>query len=67
MMLGVGRLGAILGPFSTGLLQQVYPGSFGLFAAIGVAVLLGACAILFARPRPAHDVRESETSAVVAH
>jgi AAHS family 4-hydroxybenzoate transporter-like MFS transporter len=67
MMLGVGRLGAILGPFSTGLLQQVYPGSFGLFVAIGVAVFLGACAILFARPRPAHDVLESEASAVSAH
>jgi MFS family permease len=67
MMLGVGRLGAILGPFSTGLLQQVYPGSFGLFAAIGVAVLLGACAILFAHPRPTYNVRESETPAVAGH
>jgi MFS family permease len=67
MMLGVGRLGAILGPFSTGLLQQVYPGSFGLFVAIGVAVLLGACAILFARPRPTYDVRASEAPAVAGH
>jgi AAHS family 4-hydroxybenzoate transporter-like MFS transporter len=67
MMLGVGRLGAILGPFSTGLLQQVYPGSFGLFVAIGVAVLLGACAILFARPRPSYNVRDGEAPAVAAH
>jgi MFS family permease len=67
MMLGVGRLGAILGPFSTGLLQQVYPGSFGLFIAIGVAVLLGACAILFARPRPTYNVRDGEAPAVAAH
>ncbi len=52
MMLGVGRLGGILGPFTTGFIQQAVPGSVGLFAAIGAAVLLGAGAILFARPRP---------------
>ena len=51
MMLGVGRLGGILGPYTTGLIQQATPGSIGLFAAIAVAVLLGAVAILFARPR----------------
>ena len=49
MMLGVGRLGGILGPYTTGLIQQATPGSIGLFAAIAVAVLLGAVAILFAR------------------
>ncbi len=49
MMLGVGRLGGILGPFATGLIQQAAPGSLGLFAAIAVAALLGALAILFAR------------------
>ena len=51
MMLGVGRLGGILGPFTTGFIQQAAPGSVGLFTAIGAAVLLGAGAILFAQPR----------------
>jgi AAHS family 4-hydroxybenzoate transporter-like MFS transporter len=64
MMLGVGRLGAILGPFSTGLLQQLHPGSFGLFVAIGVAVLLGACAVMLARPRSSHEVRDGEARAI---
>jgi MFS transporter, AAHS family, 4-hydroxybenzoate transporter len=54
MMLGVGRLGAILGPYLTGWLQQIYPGSMVLFGAIGIAVALGACAVMFARPRPLH-------------
>jgi MFS transporter, AAHS family, 4-hydroxybenzoate transporter len=53
MMLGVGRLGGILGPYTTGLIQQATPGSIGLFTAIAVAVLLGAVAILFARSRVA--------------
>ena len=51
MMLGVGRLGAILGPFLTGWLQQVYPGSVAMFGAIAMAVALGACVVLIARPR----------------
>jgi AAHS family 4-hydroxybenzoate transporter-like MFS transporter len=67
MMLGVGRLGAVLGPYSIGLLQQLHPGSFGLFVAIGVAVALGACAVLLARPRPTYDLRDAETPAVAAH
>lgn len=56
MMLGVGRLGAILGPYLTGWLQQIYPGSVALFGAISVAVALGACAVMFARPRAQHGV-----------
>lgn len=51
MMLGVGRLGGILGPYTTGVIQQMTGGSVGLFAAIGLAVLLGAAAILFAKPQ----------------
>lgn len=51
MMLGVGRLGAILGPFLTGWLQQVYPGSMAMFGAMAVAVALGACSVMIARPR----------------
>lgn len=48
MMLGVGRLGAILGPFVTGVLQQWFASSRALFLAIAIAVLLGAAAILSA-------------------
>lgn len=50
-MLGVGRLGAILGPYLTGWLQQIYPGSMALFGAISLAVALGACSVMVARPR----------------
>lgn len=53
-MLGVGRLGAILGPYLTGWLQQIFPGSVALFGAIGLAVALGACAVMLARPRHLH-------------
>jgi MFS family permease len=63
MMLGVGRLGAILGPFVTGWLLQLHLGSAGLFAAIGTAVFLGACAILFARPGRSHGVRDAQAVA----
>jgi MFS transporter, AAHS family, 4-hydroxybenzoate transporter len=45
MMLGVGRLGGVLGPYATGFLQQIHPGSAVLFLAIGVASLLGAICI----------------------
>jgi AAHS family 4-hydroxybenzoate transporter-like MFS transporter len=56
MMLGVGRAGGILGPFVTGLLQQHATGTSGLFVAIGTASLVGSAAIVFANPRPAHDL-----------
>jgi AAHS family 4-hydroxybenzoate transporter-like MFS transporter len=59
MMLGVGRAGGILGPFITGLLQQHTPGTAGLFVAIGAASLIGGVAILFASPKPAHDMAGS--------
>ena len=52
MVLGVGRLGGILGPYITGLVQQLHPGSAGLLVSIGIAILIGACAILFAHRRP---------------
>jgi AAHS family 4-hydroxybenzoate transporter-like MFS transporter len=67
MMLGVGRFGAILGPFITGWLQQLHPGSFGLFIAIGVAVLFGAGAIGFARPRPTRQVHDGDARVVAAN
>jgi AAHS family 4-hydroxybenzoate transporter-like MFS transporter len=59
MMLGVGRAGGILGPFITGLLQQHTPGTAGLFVAIGAASLIGGVAILFANPKPAHELAVS--------
>lgn len=64
MMLGVGRLGGILGPYTTGLIQQATPGSIGLFTAIAVAVLLGAVAILFAR---AQETEDGKTYAATSH
>jgi len=53
MMLGVGRIGGVLGPFITGLLQQLVPGSAILFLAIAAASFLGACMILLASPATA--------------
>lgn len=53
MMLGIGRFGGVLGPYLIGLLQQISPGSGGLFLAISLAILLGAVSIAFAGPRPA--------------
>ena len=63
MMLGVGRAGGILGPFITGLLQQHTPGTAGLFVAIGAASLVGGIAILFASPRPSHEIRAAASAA----
>ena len=45
MMLSVGRLGAILGPFVAGELQQIFHGPTAMFLAIGVAALVAAGAI----------------------
>ena len=50
-MLGFGRLGGTLGPYVTGWLQQLAPGSSILFIAISMAALIGACMILLASPR----------------
>jgi AAHS family 4-hydroxybenzoate transporter-like MFS transporter len=50
MMLGVGRFGGVLGPWATGMLQQIAPGSAVLFDAIGIAVLIAGCTVLIARP-----------------
>jgi MFS family permease len=67
MMLGVGRLGAILGPYTTGWLQQVYPGTMGLFGAIGVAVVLGACSVMFARARPLRGISGTNLETAATH
>lgn len=45
MELGVGRIGAILGPFVAGLLQQVFNGPLAMFIAIGLASLAAAIII----------------------
>lgn len=45
MMLSVGRVGAILGPFVAGELQQVFQGPTAMFLAIGAAALVAAAAI----------------------
>lgn len=45
MMLSVGRVGAILGPFVAGSLQQAYQGPTAMFLAIGAAALVAAAAI----------------------
>jgi len=62
MMLGVGRLGGILGPYITGWIQQINPGSTGLFFSIGAAILIGACAILFAHRRLTSGVEGGSSS-----
>ncbi|HZO92444.1 MAG TPA: MFS transporter [Candidatus Baltobacteraceae bacterium] len=50
MELGVGRLGAILGPFIGGVLQEHFHGAGSFFAAMAAAALLSAAAISFSRP-----------------
>jgi len=45
MQLSVGRIGAILGPFVAGALQQIYQGPTAMFLAIGTASIVGAAAI----------------------
>jgi MFS family permease len=45
MMLSVGRVGAILGPFVAGQLQQTFHGPTAMFLTIGAAALVAASAI----------------------
>ena len=53
MELGVGRIGAILGPFVAGSLQQAYQSPTAMFLAIGAAAVAAALAVLCAqRPQP---------------
>jgi MFS family permease len=62
-MLGIGRIGGVLGPYVTGLLQQLVPGSAILFAAISATAFLGACMILLAKPSaPAHEATEAQAA-----
>jgi sugar phosphate permease len=54
MELSVGRVGAILGPWVTGVLQEHYSGPTAMFLAITVAALLAAAAM--ARARNEHQL-----------
>jgi MFS family permease len=48
MELGVGRVGAILGPFVAGALQQTYQSALPMFVSIGFAALVAGVIIQFA-------------------
>ncbi|MGJ7493899.1 MFS transporter [Variovorax sp. RT4R15] len=58
MMLSVGRIGAILGPFVVGTLQQVSAGPMPMFVLIGCASIVAAIAIasLAGRTAPTREV-----------
>jgi MFS family permease len=58
MELGVGRVGAILGPFVAGALQQNYQSALPMFISIGAAALAAGGIILFAGR--AHVVASTE-------
>jgi MFS family permease len=49
MELSVGRVGAILGPWVAGLLQEEFPGPIAMFTAIAIAGLIAAVAVGMAR------------------
>ncbi len=49
MVLGVGRIGAVLGPWISGWMQELYPGPTAMFLAIAAASLISALAIGMAR------------------
>jgi uncharacterized membrane protein YeaQ/YmgE (transglycosylase-associated protein family) len=51
IQLGIGRVGAILGPYIGGVLQQFYRGQTALLLAIAIAAAGAAIAVLFARKR----------------
>jgi MFS family permease len=57
MELAVGRLGAILGPFIGGALQQLFGGSGAMLAAIAVAAAGAAACVTFARKSETEDGR----------
>ena len=65
MMLGVGRIGAILGPFAAGLLQQETGGPDAVFWAIGAAALVAALAISSLGIRRADAATDAEAARAV--
>jgi AAHS family 4-hydroxybenzoate transporter-like MFS transporter len=50
MELGIGRIGAILGPYIGGVLQDAFHNADAFFGAMALAALLSALAITFSRP-----------------
>jgi AAHS family 4-hydroxybenzoate transporter-like MFS transporter len=64
MELSVGRVGAILGPWVAGYLQEASPGPTAMFTAIEIAGLIAALAIVLARePVGGQSRQSSETDA----
>jgi AAHS family 4-hydroxybenzoate transporter-like MFS transporter len=63
MELAVGRLGAILGPFIGGALQQVFGGSGAMLAAIAVAAAGAAACVMFATKSEIEDERRQDAAA----
>jgi MFS family permease len=57
MELGIGRVGAILGPFVAGALQQVYQTPTPMFVSIGLSAITAGTIILLAR-RPSEAVAD---------
>jgi AAHS family 4-hydroxybenzoate transporter-like MFS transporter len=66
MELGVGRVGAILGPFVAGALQQNYQSSLPMFVAIGLAALAAGGIIQLADRRAARASTERLAAPTVA-
>jgi AAHS family 4-hydroxybenzoate transporter-like MFS transporter len=66
MELGVGRVGAILGPFVAGALQQNYQSSLPMFVAIGLAALAAGGIIQLADRRAARASTEHLAAPTVA-
>ncbi len=66
MELGVGRLGAILGPFVAGALQQNYQSSLPMFISIGLAALAAGVLILGANRTEAERGADRLTASPVA-
>jgi len=53
--LSVGRVGAILGPWIAGYLQEAFPGQTVMFTAIAIAAVIAAFAVAFARERTGYS------------
>lgn len=64
MMLGVGRVGAILGPFIAGELQQLFRGPTAMFVVIGTAAVVAAGAIASLTAHPFSVLDPVQASAV---
>jgi AAHS family 4-hydroxybenzoate transporter-like MFS transporter len=50
MELGIGRLGAILGPFIGGVLQQTFASATSFFVVMAAASLISGIAFAFSKP-----------------